>query len=78
MAAKPSIAVLTFKGDNIVTPEQLAFITTKFASELISSGAFTVLDRNRMDAILAEQGFQQSGTCNSTDCNVQVGQLLGV
>lgn len=31
-----------------------------------------------MEKILAEQGFQQSGACNGTECAVQVGQLLGI
>ena len=74
----PSIAVLNFKGDQNVTPAQLDFITGKFASELIQSGAFKVLERNRMDLILSEQGFQQSGSCNSSECQLQMGQLLGV
>lgn len=74
----PSIAVLTFKGDQNVSPQQLEFITGKFTSELVASGAFKVLDRSRMDVILAEQGFQQSGACNGTECQMQIGQLLGV
>ena len=74
----PTIAVLPFVGDATVTPEQLNFITGKFVSELISINAFTVLDRGKMDFILKEQGFQQSGACNSSGCKVQVGQLLGV
>ena len=72
------IAVLPFVGDQSVTPEQLNFITGKFAGELISTGAFTVLDRGKMDFILKEQGFQQTGVCNSSECKVQIGQLLGV
>jgi len=31
-----------------------------------------------MEYILAEQGFQQSGSCDSDACHVQMGQLLGV
>jgi len=30
-----------------------------------------------MDMILQEQGFQQSGACNTSECQVQIGQLLG-
>ena len=75
---KPTIAVLPFLGDATVTPEQLNFITGKFVSELIATDAFMVLDRGKMDFILKEQGFQQSGVCNNSECKVQVGQLLGV
>jgi len=76
--ALPNVAVMPFSGDQNVTPEQLNFITSKFTGELIASNAFTVLDRGKMEFILKEQGFQQTGACNSSECKVQVGQLLGV
>jgi TolB-like protein len=75
---KPNIAVLNFSGDATVTPEQLAFITGEFASELTRSEAFTVLERSRMKDILQEQNFQQSEICNSSECKLQMGQMLGV
>jgi Curli production assembly/transport component CsgG len=74
----PNIAVLSFTGDKTVSSEQLQFITGKFSAYLVESETFTVLDRSRMDDILKEQGFQQSGACNNSECRVQVGQLLGV
>jgi TolB-like protein len=77
-AKRLNIAVIPFVGDSNVTPEQLSFITGKFAAELLKTGAFTVLDRGKMDFLLREQGFQQSGACNSSECKVQMGQLLGV
>ena len=75
---KPNVAVLPFQGGKSVEPEQLNFMTGSFTSALIRSGAFTVLDRSRMDVILKEQGFQQSGACTNSQCQVQMGQLLGV
>jgi TolB-like protein len=72
------IAVAPFTGDKTTTDEQLQFMTGKFTSELIATKSFTVLERNKMDFILQEQGFQQSGACNSSECQVQMGQLLGV
>jgi len=74
----PNIAVLALTGDKTVSSEQLQFITGKFSAYLVESETFTVLDRSRMDDILKEQGFQQSGACNNSECRVQVGQLLGV
>jgi hypothetical protein len=56
----------------------LSFITGKFSGEVMRTNAFTVLDRGRMDYILKEQGFQLTGACNSSECQVQMGQLLGV
>jgi TolB-like protein len=74
----PNIAVTPFAGDKNVSSEQLTFITGKFAAELMATKAFRVLDRGKMEYILKEQGFQQTGACNSSECQVQMGQLLGV
>ena len=74
----PHIAVIDFSGDENITPQQLNFISGELASELNKTQAFVVLERGRMGAILKEQGFQQSGVCNSNECQVQIGQLLGV
>jgi len=74
----PNVAVVPFSGDQNVTPEQLSFITSRFTGDLIATNSFTVLDRSKMDFILKEQGFQQTGACNSSECKVQMGQLLGV
>lgn len=73
-----NVAIMPFSGDNTVSPDQLEFISSKFSGELIATNAFKVLDRGKMDFILQEQGFQQSGACNSSECKVQMGQLLGV
>lgn len=72
------VAVISFVGDKTVSPEQLNFLTGKFASELMRTNVYKVLDRGKMDYILKEQGFQQSGACNTSECQVQMGQLLGV
>ncbi len=74
----PQIAVIPVQGDQDLTPQQLAFITGQLSAELVKTKAFTVLDRGQMDFILKEQGFQQSGACNNSECQVQMGQLLGV
>jgi hypothetical protein len=73
-----NIAVLDFSGDATTTAEQLQFISGKMATELLATGDFTVLERGRMDMILKEQGFQQSGACSSSECQVEMGQMLGV
>lgn len=46
-------------------------------SELVSSGAFTVIERSEMNEILKEQGFQQAG-CTSDECAVEIGKLLNI
>ena len=52
-------------------------MTDRFTSELGKTGAVRLVDRNMVDEILTEQGFQQSG-CTSDECAVEVGALLGV
>lgn len=74
----PQIAVIPVQGDENLTAQQLSFLTGQLSAELVKTKAFTVLDRGQMEFILKEQGFQQSGACNSSECQVQMGQLLGV
>lgn len=73
-----NVAVIPFAGDNTVSKDQLDFITSKLSGELIATRVFKILDRGKMDFILQEQGFQQGGACSSSECKVQMGQLLGV
>ncbi len=74
----PQIAVIDFSGDATINQDQLDFISGELASELVKTKAFVVLERGKIQSILQEQGFQQSGACNSTECQVQIGQMLGV
>ncbi len=69
-------AVLAFTGN--LSPSDLAAITSRFEGEMIARDSFWVLERRRMDKILQEQGFHTSGSCTTSDCQVEVGQLLGV
>lgn len=73
-----SLAILDFEGSKGIEKEQLQAITDRFQAAVIDAGGFRVLDRNQMESVLKEQGFQQSGVCNSSECQVQMGQLLGV
>lgn len=45
--------------------------------QLWKTGRFRVVDRNNMERIMKEQGFQLAD-CTSKECAVQVGRLLGV
>lgn len=53
-------------------------LNTKLRTELFNTGAFQIMERSRMQDILLEQGFQESGACDNTECYVKVGQLVGV
>jgi TolB-like protein len=50
-------------------------ITDMLREEVIKQKKFTVIDRASMKEILAEQSLQESG-CTSSECKVQIGQLL--
>lgn len=80
IAAGPrNVAVLDFRSDNSqISKEDLSALTTRFEAELQSTQVYRVVERRDMASILQEQGFQQSGACDASDCQVKVGQLLGV
>ena len=65
-----SIAVLEFEGRGISAYEA-GSLTDRLRSELVKTGAITVVERGRMDRILEEQDFQLTG-CTSDECAVEV------
>lgn len=73
-----NVAVLAFSGDKNTTKEQLQSLTQQLETELVQGGVFQVLERSQIDLILQEQGFQQTGACDATNCQVEVGKLLSV
>ena len=75
-AQKTNIAVLDLNGTGI-NADDVLFLSNRLRTELFETGKFNVLERDQMNAILNEQGFQQSG-CTSVDCAVEIGQLLNV
>jgi hypothetical protein len=75
-SVKPNIAVMELDG-NGVSATELAGLSNRLRMELFNTGTYTVIERSRMDEILKEQGFQQTG-CTNTQCAVEVGQLIGV
>lgn len=48
------------------------------ADGLVGTGNMRLMERAQMNQVLAEQGFQESGTCDQSECAVQMGKLLGV
>jgi TolB-like protein len=74
----PRIAILDLTTTSVqVGRGDLAALSSRLETEFQKTEKFQVLERRNMSAILQEQGFQQSGACGS-DCQVQVGQILGV
>ncbi len=76
-APKPAVAVNDFRAEGL-EQSSARIITDRLRSELVNSGLFRVIERDEMDNVLREQGFQQSGACDDQNCLVEVGQLLGV
>ena len=73
---KLPIAVMELDG-NGVAESDLGGLSERLRTELFSTGKFEVIERSRVDDILREQGFQQTG-CTNTQCAVEVGQIIGV
>jgi len=76
LIAQLSIAVIDFDGKN-VTLQEASALTDRLRIELFNTRNFIVTEREKMDAILEEQGFQLS-ECSSNECIVEMGQLIGV
>ena len=73
---KQTVAILDFEGRGINQMEA-ATLTDRLMSEMVSTNAVIMVERNQMNEILQEQGLQQSG-CTSSECAAEVGALLGV
>jgi len=73
----PMIAVMPFSGRSL-DADALEGIASALGSDLLNTGKFRVMERSQMDGILKEQGFQQSGACDGSECAVEVGKLLAV
>jgi hypothetical protein len=52
-------------------------LTDRLMSEMVNTNAVIMVERNQMEEIMQEQGFQQSG-CTTSECAAEVGALLGV
>jgi TolB-like protein len=73
---KVSTAVLDLDASGISQAEAL-IISDRLRSELVQLGRFDVFEREKMNQILSEQGFQMSG-CTSNECVIEAGKLIGV
>jgi hypothetical protein len=71
---KTRIAILDFTSEN--SPETYGrSVRNLFEVSLYKTGNFDILERNKIESILKEQGFQMSG-CIDTSCAVEIGRLL--
>jgi len=77
-STKPTIAVLNLKNTAGVSAGEAEVISDRLRNEIFRTGVVDVMERDQMQAVLAEQGFQKSGACTDEGCMVEIGQLLGV
>jgi len=68
--------VIDFETNDVSETDARA-IADRLRIYLGRSGVFQVLERQQMHEILAEQGFQLSGACDTDECVVQVGRIVG-
>ncbi len=73
---RPRIAVLEFKPEGVSDPEAAA-VSDRLRSGFVNLGVFTILDRDEIETVLAEQAFQQEGLTEPEQA-VTVGRLLNV
>lgn len=77
VAKSVNIGIIDFQGGAGIAPADVKTVTEIFRNELVNANVYTVLERGKMDDILKEQSFQQSG-CTSAECAVQIGKMLNM
>ncbi len=77
-SSKKTIAVIDFVNAGGIDKNEISIMTDRFNNYLVNTEVFTVLEREKMEAILKEQNFKMSDNCTTAECEIQVGQLLGV
>lgn len=73
----PSLAVLDFERTSDVSESQASVLADQIRMELMNTGEYSVIERGQLNMIFQEQSIQASGICNSNECAVQIGQMVG-
>ena len=73
---KISVAVLEHDAAGVSLSES-QIISDRLRTELFRTEKFIVLEREKMNDILTEQGFQQTG-CTTDECALEIGRLINV
>jgi TolB-like protein len=74
----PRIAVVELTTRGGISSDEAAIISDRIRAQFLRTQTYEVMERSHMEAVLKEQGFSQTQSCESTDCSVQVGRLLAV
>ncbi len=74
---KKTVAVLEFVSSDLAKSD-VTNLSNRFRALLGQTQAFDLLEREKMNEILKAQDFNISDNCNTSECAVRVGELLGV
>ncbi len=75
--AQSSLAILPFNSSGI-SAEETRQISEKFRAEFVGLSKYNVLDRQTMETLLSDQGFDLNDACRNNYCALTFGQLLAV
>lgn len=76
-AKLPLVAIMPLRGQGVDSSSS-EVVSDALADELLATRKVRVMERAQMQNILREQGFQQSGACDGSECAVEVGKLLSI
>ena len=76
-SVKKNVAVLDLISRGAMSKTEAGTLTDRLRSMLVRTDKFNVLERGKMEEILKEVGFQQTG-CTTTECAVEAGKILNV
>lgn len=77
-SAKTTVSVMDLYVTSGLSKPEAEQLSKKLLNELVATNIYDVIDRNKRDELLKEQGFSQTGACDQTSCLIEAGQLLGV
>ena len=74
LSQKTTVAVFEFE-NNGLDKSAVRIITERMQSEFVKAGGYKVVERSKIDNILKEQKFQNSGCVD--ECLIEIGKMVG-
>jgi len=74
---RQAVAVTDLDATGITDHEKIV-LSDRLRAEIWKTQKYDVLERQKMDDLLKEQGFQLSGACDQASCLLEIGRLLPV
>lgn len=73
----PTAAVLGLRTIDEIDSSAADALANIVRHEILQSGRLTLIDRDRTEAVLEEQGLMMAGGCYDVSCLVEMGRVLG-